>query len=162
MDHDAAMLTMTLPKCLLNRLRVLQRQSMSSLVPHFAPSSSRVSTSPCHHMTVRLVYPIDQRVIAESPISFVPQTSVSFLEHQSDTPETRASLVWIGTLCRRLIASPCPKPVFLVSKCFRYGQISSDLLMSPKGSVVQFRQWHAIAAKASLVKRSTSCRNHSS
>ena len=41
-----------LSECLLNRLRALQRQTMSSHSPHQAPSSSHVSTSPCHHATV--------------------------------------------------------------------------------------------------------------
>ena len=58
---------------------------------------------------------------------------MSVHEHQSDG--TEAPLVWIRTLCQRLIVSPCPEPVFLVIKCLSCGQFSLDLLMSPKRSV---------------------------
>ena len=91
-------------KCLLNRLRVLQRQSMSRHSLHQAPSSFLVSTSPCHHMTVRLVNSVDQGSTAETPVSRLPQTIVSVIDHQSDTTVTHVSCV---DLCHRLIATPC-------------------------------------------------------
>ena len=46
------------------------------------------------------------------------------------------SLVWIRTLCQRLIATLCYKRVFLVSKCLSCGHFSSDMLMYPKRSTV--------------------------
>ena len=39
---------------------------------------------PCHHMTVRLVNPVDQSITAETPVSRVPQTIVSGVDRQSD------------------------------------------------------------------------------
>ena len=80
-------------ECFLNRLRLLQRQSMSSAVPHQAPFKSLVCTSPCHHMTVRLVNLIDQGITSETPVSRVPQSTVSVIDHQSDTTETPVSCV---------------------------------------------------------------------
>ena len=85
-DHDPS-------KFLLNRLAVLQRQSMSSHSPHRAPSSSLVSTSPCHHMRVLLVNTADQGTKAETPVSRVPQTIVSGIDHRSDTTVTHVSCV---------------------------------------------------------------------
>ena len=77
--------------CSLNRLRVLQRQTMSSHSPHQAPSVSLVSTSPCHYMTVRLVSSIDQGIAAETPVYRAPPTVVSVIDNPSDATATPVS-----------------------------------------------------------------------
>ena len=51
-------------------------------------------------------------------------------------PQQGVFLVWIRTLCQQLIATPCQRRVFLVSKHLLYGQFSQGLLMSPKRSTV--------------------------
>ena len=86
---------------------------MSLPAPHQEPSNSLVSTSPCHHMTTRLVNPIDQGITAETRVSRVDQDSVSAAD------------------CISVFAAG----FFLVNNCLSHGQVSTELLMSPKRSV---------------------------
>ena len=152
-------------KCLLNRLRVLQRQSMSSLAHHQAPFSSLVTTSPCHHMAVRLVNPTDQGITVETPVSRVPQTTVPVIGHQCDTTE-KPLLVWIPD---SVSAADC---ISVFQACFSgervlelwptlFGSVdvseASGCCASSDGSVTPSQP-----SQASLDKRSSSCRNHSS
>ena len=90
-------------RCLLNRSCVLERQSMSSHSPHQAPSSSFVSTSPCHHMPARPVSSTGQGTAAQTPVSRAPPSTVSVIDPPSDATAS-----------------------------FSGGQFSSGMLMSPK------------------------------
>ena len=154
-DHDPS-------KCLLNRLHVLQRQSMSSPAPHQAPPSSLVSTSPCHRMTVRLVNPIDRCTLAESPVLRLPPTTVSVIDHQCDGTETLVSCVDQGSVstaeCISVSqASFSGKQVLELWSIF-FGSVDvSEAFGSCSGSGTP-----SPSTQASLDKRSSSCRNHSS
>ena len=82
-------------KCLLIRLRVLQRQSINSHSLHQTPPSSLVSTTPCQYTTTRLVRSIDLGSAAETP---VPSCAINHCV-------SYRSSMWIATLCLRLIAT---------------------------------------------------------
>ena len=129
--------------------------------------------SPCHHLLFTGTVQLSCQYITMSPLDGTPRESyrpvhynrntslssttnlLSIITHQSDTSETPISCV--RTLCQRLIAYPGSKPVILVCRCWRYSQLSSELLTSPKRSVVapvpttvaRHRNHH----KASLEKR---------
>ena len=104
------------------------------------------------NMTVRLVNPIDQGIPAETPVSRVPQTFVSGIDHQSDATQTPVSRVDQDSVS----AADC----ISVSQAGFSGKQVLELWPILFGSVgglgsvwllPQFRrQWHAIATITSV------------
>ena len=98
----------------------------------------------------------------------MPQTCVSFLEHQSDAPDTLPSLVnRSGLRVRDSLQLRFTEPIFLESEYLNEGQFSSVLLTSPKRSVVApipttVVRYSNHPPQTSSTKRSNSCGNHSS
>ena len=122
MVHDSTMLTLTL-------------LSVCSIVCVIC------NDSPCQHLPLirhrpALLSAAHHRVITRQYVSCIPSTRALQQKHRSlvchkplcqlsvinPIPQERTSLVLIRTLCQRLTAEPCSKPVYQVSKCLSCGQ----------------------------------------
>ena len=141
-------------KFLLNRLFFffLQRQSMSSPAPRQAPSSTLVSTSQCHHMTVRLVNPINQALQQKRQSLVCHRPLCQFIGHHSDATETPDSCVDQNSVsaadCISVFQAASSDKQVLELWPILFGAVDvsgSDRLLR------QFRrQWHAIAIITSV------------
>ena len=115
--------------------------------------------SPCHHLLLTKHRPA--LLSAFSP-SREPQTIVSVVGHQSDTTETPVSCVDQDSVSAADGISVFQGFFSLVREGVCYGQFSSELLMTPKRSVVDDSGTPSQPSQASPDQRPSSRKNHQS